>query len=339
MSMFRLGFTIAGAAFAAAVLLAGPAALRGQEPPDRELTARARVLPGVGAGVKALRRDASGRYYVLGSAGNSVSIYAADGKPAGQVPKSANRKKPEVVFAEDFDVDLAGDLYFADRGANAIEVFGPDGHLRLTIAIAEPVAISALASGEIAVASVKTRHLVDVFDMHGKLVREFGDRFEVAEHEQLNHLLNGGQLASDAANHIYFAFTYVPEPTIRKHDRFGYALLDLTLTSLAYEPAATAARREIARQDERDASPLLKPVIGAIGVDPQTEEVWARVGLELLQFSPDGSRRIVYRAYTADGVRVDACAILVEPQRLLLVSSALGIFEFARPPSIKNANP
>jgi hypothetical protein len=338
--MFNRLQPTAGVAFIGALLLAGLNHNLGtQEQLDRELTAHARILPGVSAGVKALRRDVSGRYYVLGSDGQSVRVYAPDGRPLGPVPPTINEKTPPIVFAEDFDVDAAGNIYFADRGGNAVKVLGANGRLQLSIPVAAPLSVTVLPAGEVAVVSMKGRHLVQVFDLHGKALREFGDLFDLAEHEQLNHLLNAGRLATDAADHIYFAFEYVPEPTIRKYDRYGYAAQEIALSGLKYGPAAQAARREISQQDERNGSPLLRPTVTAIGVDPQTQELWASIGPELLQFSPDGTRRVTYRAYTAEGVRVDAAAMVIEPQRLLLVSSSVGIFEFTRPAKLMNASP
>ncbi len=301
-----------------------------QEQADAELTAQARVLPSVGPGVKALKRDSAGRYYVLAAPATSVSIYGADGRPLGQVPAAAS-KDSSVVFAEDMDVDTTGRVYVADRAANAVKIFDPDGHLALAIPFAAPTALVALSGGEVAVASMRAQRLVDVFDARGKLVRDFGNLSGLAEHERLNRFLNLGRLATDAAGHIYYAFSYLPEPTVRKYDRYGYAAFEISLATLEFEPAANATRREIWRQDQRSGEVSLKPVINAIGVDSVTQEFWVALGDRLLLFDRDGNRRSSYRTFTAEGVRIEPTAILIEPARVLLASGALGIFEFARP--------
>ena len=324
-------------AFVSAAVLAGlgllsalSAASPPQEQPDIDLSAQAHVFPNVGPGVQVLRRDAAGRYYVLAAPATSVSIYASDGKPLGRIP-TAPGKDSTIVFAEDLDVDSAGRVYVADRGGNAIKIFDADGRLALSIPIVAPTSVVALPGGEVAAAGLKSRRLVELFDAHGKVERDFGDPTDVAEHEQLNRFLNLGHLATDAAGHIYYAFSFLPEPTIRKYDRYGYAAFEVSLTSLEFQPAAQATRREIWRQDQRSGEVSLKPVINAIAVEPQTQEIWVVLGDRLLQFDRDGNRRSSYRTFTADGARIEPSAILIEPTRLLVASDALGIFEFARP--------
>jgi hypothetical protein len=70
--------------------------------------------------------------------------------------------------------------------------------------------------------------------------------------------------------------------------------------------------------------------MNALGVDPETEEIWAAVGDELLQFDKDGNRRAAYRVSTSEGARIEPDAILVEPDRILLAADPVGIFDFAR---------
>ena len=295
---------------------------------ERELLARSRMFAEVGPGVRALKRDAAGRYCMLTAPGGAVAIYNAAGQRVTQVP--ATDPKEALVFGDDLDIDSAGRIYVADRGGNAIKVFNADGTPALTIPIPAPTSVVALADGEIAVASMKSTRLVTVFDARGKLVREFGELSEVADRGEVNRFLNIGRLATDPASHIYYAFHYLPEPTLRKYDRFGYAALEIELTTLEFQPAAQAARREIQRQ-ERGGTPAFKPIVTAIAVDPATEEIWVALGGLLLHFDRDGNRRGTYRTFRPEGARLEAVAILVEPQRLLLAADPLGVYEFARP--------
>ena len=305
-------------------LIATPAAAQ----VERELLARSRMFAEVGPGVRALKRDAAGRYCILTAPGGAMVIYNAAGQRVTQVPPTG--PKEALVFGDDLDIDSAGRIYVADRGGNAIKVFNADGTPALTIPIPAPTSVVALAEGEIAVASMKSTRLVTVFDARGKLVREFGELSEVADRGELNRFLNIGRLATDPASHIYYAFHYLPEPTVRKCDRFGYAVLEIELTTLEFQPAAQAARREIQRQ-ERGGTPAFKPIVTAIAVDPATEEIWIALGGLLLHFDRDGNRRGTYRTFRPEGARLEAVAILVEPQRLLLAADPLGVYEFARP--------
>ena len=295
-----------------------------------ELTARARLFPDVGPGIKAVKRDASGRYYFLSTTDHAVRVYSADNTYLGQIPTDATGAAA-IVYGQDMDVDAAGRVYVADRGANAVKVYTHDGKLALSIPVSAPTSVVALPSGEIAVAAMKSGHLVTVYDMQGKDLREFGDLSDLAEHAQLNRLLNIGRLADDPANHIYYAFSYLPEPTIRKYDAYGYSSYQISLTTLDIYPTAQAMRRAIYRLDQRSAPPQLQKVISAVGVDPVTQEVWVALGDDLMKFDKDGNRVGKYRTLTTSGEDLAATSILVEPHRLLLADDPHGIFEFARP--------
>jgi len=148
--------------------------------------------------------------------------------------------------------------------------------------------------------------------------------------EDLNRYLHSGRLARDPAGNLYYAFTYLPEPTVRKYDRYGYARVEIELATLEFQSSAQAVRREIARL-ESGGSPRVTKTITAIAVDPDNQEIWVALGAQLLHFTADGRRLAAYRTYTAQGGRIEASAILVESGRLLVASDSLGVFEFARP--------
>lgn len=296
----------------------------------REIQARARVFPEIGPGVSVLKRDSAGRYYVLAAPANAVAIYAADGKRLGQIP-NANSHGARIAYAQDIDLDAAGRLFVADRGANAVKVFEPDGAVAATIRVTAPLSVVALPGGDCAVAALRGDSLVSIFDLHGKLIGSFGDASEAPRGADRNPWLNRGWIYGDRAGHIYFAFADLPDPTIRKYDRYGYAAYEISLPSSDFAPPAQARRWDtVTIQGSGDAPPL-KPVIRALGVDPATQEVWAAIGGELVHFDKDGNRRAAYHPTTKDGVAIEPDSILVEPDRILLAADPLGIFDFAIP--------
>ena len=332
---YRVGL---GAILIALLFLAGRTSPVGAQFDEYEtaLEARAKVFPNAGTGVRSIKRDGAGRYYILTAPSASVGIYDADGRPLGKTPENAT-KGLAIVYGDDLDVDPGGQVYVADRGANAVKVYDPKGQLVLTIPIPAPTSVILLPGGEIAVSSMRTPHLIEVFDSKGKIVREFGDVAELAEHADLNRFLNMGNLETDAAGHVYYSFSYFPEPTLRKYDRFGFATLDVALTSIDIQRQAAAVRREISEQDEKKAAPNFKRVINAVGVDPQTQVVFVAMGDQLLQLDREGNHKLTYRTFTKQGERVEPVSILVEPDRLLLATDSLGIYDFARPDKPKTA--
>jgi len=309
--------------------------VRAQE--EGELTAKRRIFPSIGPGLRTVKRGADGRLYVLASPSPGLAVFDVEGKqilaigelsPTAAVPKA---DRVLITFAEDCDADAEGKIYVADRGANLVQVFSPQGTLLRSIAVKNPISIAALPEGEVAVGTLREQHLVIVFDKNGRDVREFGDPEPIAEREDLNRYLNIGQLATDAQGHLYYAFIYLPEPTVRQYDRLGYAGQNLQYTALEAWPAAQAARKEIERQERRGDQPRLKPILTAVGVDRSNGEVWIALHNTLLHFDKEGNRRASYQLYTPAGARLEANTILVEKDHLILGSDPLGLYEFERP--------
>lgn len=305
---------------------------------EGDLTAKKRLFPGVGPGLRAVKRGADGNYYLLSAPGSSALVFDAAGKLLRRVPeydetKVATTQSPQlatITFGEDLDVDTQGNVYVADRGANAVKIWDRKGNERV-IRINGPVAVAALPEGELAVATVHEQHLVMVFDKNGRVVREFGDPEPISERPEVNRFLNIGMLVTDGSGHLYYAFPYLPEATVRQYDRFGYAGQDVQYTGMEAFPAAQATRKEIERQEKRGDAPVFKRILTAVGVERSTGEVWMALGNNLLHFDKEGNRRATYKIYTPQEARLEANTILVEEDRLIIGSDPLGIYEFARP--------
>jgi predicted DNA-binding WGR domain protein len=304
---------------------------------EGDLTAKQRVFPSVGPGLRAVKRGADGRLYVLASPSPGLLVFDAQGKQVlsinevGVASGVASQGHALISFGEDCDGAADGTIYVADRGANLIRVFSADGAPTRSIPVKNPISAAALPEGEVAVGTLREPHLVIVFDKNGRDVREFGDPEPLAEREELNRYLNIGQLATDALGHLYYAFAYLPEPTVRQYDRVGYAGQDFQYTAIEAMPAAQAARKEIERQERRGDQPSFRRILTGVGVDRATGEVWVALYNTLLHFDKEGNRRASYKLYTPQGARLEANTILVEKDRLIIGSDPLGIYEFDRP--------
>lgn len=185
------------------------------------IESRGKDFPGIGAGVMALKRDSAGRYYVLAKPATEISVYDSDGDFVLQIP-NAKSGGAVIRYAVDIDLSPEGLLYVADRGSNCIEVFQRDGTLVTRIAIVAPTSLVALSGGQVAVTSLISKRLVQILDSHGRLIRSFGDPNDLIENIDKQSLINLGKISGDSAGGIYFAFTSVPDRTLRKYDRYGY---------------------------------------------------------------------------------------------------------------------
>jgi hypothetical protein len=318
--------------------------LRAQEDPT--LDAKRRVFPDVGDGFRAIRRGPDGSYYVLVAASHAtpskpsngsktvsprasaVLVFDSKGTKLRQIP--AQPRRGEIVSPSALDLDPSGRVYIADQSANSVNVYTASGTLFAHFVVPEPTQIVALPGDRIAVCSATADRLIAVYDLQGKLVRDFGELADLSDDPELNHQLNAGHLAVDKAGNLYFAFRYLPEPTVRKYDSTSGQLLDeLSLTTLELAPMAQSARQEIARAASG------KPVhpheiISDLGVDPETQELWLALGNLLMHFDSADNNTAANRIYATSGARMVPSSIFVERERLLLGNDPLGIYEFAR---------
>jgi hypothetical protein len=302
---------------------------------EGELTAKRRLFPDIGVGLRAVKRGTSDRICVLSSQG----LIVFDSKEhkiltiGSQAPTPVVSKLalPSATFAEDFDVDASGQIYVADRAANLIAVYSADGNRLRSFPVNAPLSIAALPAGEVAVSTLQDPHLILVFDKNGREVRDFGELEEISSRADLNRYLNSGYLAADPRGNLYYAFIFAPEPTVHEYDRNGYAVQTIQFTEIEAFSAAQAARKEIERQERRGKQPAFKPILTAVAVVPATGEVWIALHNRLLRFDKEGNRKATYQLYTPDGSRLEANSILIEKDRIIIGSDPLGIFEFERP--------
>ena len=326
------------------------ALMRAQEDPT--LDAARRRFPDVSAGFRAIRRGPDGDYYILAPATPSdpgdrpkratfskrsqppahsvpvVLVFDSQGRKLRQIP--ARPRPGELVSPSSMDLDGSGRVYIADQSANMVSIYTPDGAPFAHFRVPEPTQIVALPGDRFAVCSGNSERLIAVYDLHGTLVREFGELADLSDDPELNHRLNVGHLVSDKAGNLFFAFRYLPEPTVRKYDpNSGYVLDELTLTTLELQPMAQSARQEIARAGSgKPASP--HEIISALGVDPETQEIWLALGNLLMHFDNADNNMSSDRIYTTDRARMVPDSVLVEKDDLLLGSDPLGIHEFPR---------
>jgi hypothetical protein len=191
------------------------------------VASQGRVFPNVGAGVIAMREDASGHFYVLANPGNTVVIFDSTGKQIGQLPNS-NSGGATIHYAVDFDVAANGSVLVADRAANSIEIFAPDGSVKAKVPVFAPTSVVALSNGQFAVTTLRTEHPVEVIDQAGHVVRGFGESHDdssaatVGQTNAPPPLAYTGRIVGDSADNLYFAVLSYTDPEVRKFDRFGY---------------------------------------------------------------------------------------------------------------------
>ncbi|MGA8223183.1 MAG: hypothetical protein WB780_16150 [Candidatus Acidiferrales bacterium] len=198
---------------------------------------QARVFPEINSGVTAMKCDSAGRYYILAAPPNVIWVFDRDGKKIGQIPR-ADAAIGKIQYAVDFDLDSKGRVLVADRATNAVEIFSPEGSLLSTVPVFAPTGVVALPDDQFAVSSLRPKRLVEIRTDQGKLVRSFGDPADAGADPDSKQLQSIGRIFGDGTGGIYFAFTALPDPTVRKYDRFGYAAADATFDVSRYLPTS-----------------------------------------------------------------------------------------------------
>ncbi len=327
----QLGAVAVCIVFLLAMAHLAPIAGQSSEP---EIRARARVFPDVAAGLIGIKRDAAGHYYVVASPATKVLVLSADGKRLGEIPSAVAqettppdpKKNPRIVFAADFDVDSSGRVLVADRGANNVKIFAADGSIAGVIPIPAPTSVAALTGSEFAVTSLRYHWLMGIYGYAGTLVRAIGDPADFAHGADAQHSSDLGRVSSDPAGNLYYVFLFLPEPMVRRFDRFGFAG-----TEIAFDEFAAAAPHHDPFSDSNDNPRPVRMQISALAVDSATQEIWIAIGNELRRFDKNGVPIGSYRTLSPAGAPLSAKAILVEPDRLRLGTEAWGIFDFAKP--------
>jgi hypothetical protein len=101
------------------------------------------------------------------------------------------------------------------------------------------------------------------------------------------------------------------------HGRYGPGLYNLTGTVKVNLDHSAPSSQE-------------KPVITAVAVDPNSQDIWAAVGKVLVHFDENGSYLGEYFLATPEGAPLRVSAVIVEPDRLIVASDSRGIYEFTR---------
>ena len=183
-----------------------------------------------------MKRDSAGRYYIIANPSNAILIFSPDGKRIGEIPQ-AGSEIAKIQYAVDFDIDTTGRILVADRAANAIEIFSPEGALLAKVPVFAPTGVVALPDKQFAVSTLRSKRLVEIRNEQGVLLRSFGDPADAGIDVDSKKMQNIGKISGDGTGDIYFAFTALADPTVRRYDRYGYAATDATFAASRYEPS------------------------------------------------------------------------------------------------------
>ena len=162
--------------------------------PEQDITPRrSGFIRKSGAGVWRVLSARPRWLFITSSLGAACSSLAMTNKSSQKFPsllKKGYRGAPPLVYGVAFDVDSTGRVYVADRAANILRIFSPDGDSLLNISFQSPTGIAVLPSGEIAAAGSSTDHLITIFDARGRELRSIGDQMDFTDNRMFNRFLS-----------------------------------------------------------------------------------------------------------------------------------------------------
>lgn len=299
-----------------------------------------RLLPQIGAGLRAIRRGPSGNYYVLRAPGAAVGIYSSAGRRVGQIPTASSLARvagSAILNGSDLEVDSAGRVYVADLAANAIKIYSPQGDWLGKIRVSAPVSVEPLPRGEVAVASLYSDHMVDVYDeTGGEIDRSFGEISGPVEHCDpaiLRCTTDERQTADpatrpwfygDAGGNVYVNIGASPDPTIRKYDLYGIRAFQFTLpldhaaspsgrSGWSVGSGASGGRSAVSSSSSGNApgGASSQPAVAGGGKRARGEGPgMMRLGVQLTQHAAAGDLKPAVDAIGADPVSSDVWAVI-----------------------------
>ena len=185
----------------------------------------------------------------------------------------------------DLAIDSKGNIYILDNLGKRIQVFDWNGKLISQFTSALTISTIAVNSaGEIFVSRPYSGHVVDVLDLHGTLLRSFGDTRKMSDfygdglresNSRLGLAVNRCKLAFDAQENIYVAFEAAP--VLQKYDKSGHLIFTKYITGGEAEMIRSTFRT-------KHKSPIVHSYRGdgvstpytlsGMAIDRQTGRIW-----------------------------------------------------------------
>lgn len=296
---------------------------------DTELKAGERVFFESGLRTVGVRRDAEGNYYVLNMRDKLVWVYNKFLNPTGRIG-GVGMGQADLDLPRDFAVARDGRVIVADWAGDKVNIYGSNGVLLSSIPLRRPWSAGVLSTGEILASGPPREHLVSVLSPEGKLLRAFGELIAVDTDPQLNALMNTGRIYVDRSDNIYYLFVFLPTPTIRKYDREGKLLAVYHPDGERLRQSAQRAQEEL-EKNRAEGSLGGLTVINALAVDEETGDLWVSCNHAIYRLNTGGETKATYQFKHPQGHPTAANDVLIEGDRILVISWHHGVFITPKP--------
>lgn len=296
---------------------------------QEELHAYRQVAYESGHGTTAIKRGPGGTYYALNRPDRCVWTFSSAGSRIGRLG-SIGMGPADLLSPKDVAVDGEGNAVVAD-GSDMVKVFSPTGELLSSVPFRRPEHVATMANGNILVSGFPKEYLLYRFDNHAKILAALGTPVKVDNDPFFNAVLNMGNIIVDSEDNIYYIFTHMLTPTVRKYKSDGTLLAEWHLTDgEVLAQIVDGAKRRY--QDNKKASNYGGvSVLTAAFFDEDSKTLWVASGAQVTELDSSGHTVQTARLVLPDGRPLQAEGLIVERDVIRASGYLAGIFEFPRP--------
>jgi len=294
-----------------------------------ELRAYRQVAYESGHGTLALKKGPGDSFYALNQADRCVWTFSSSGSTTGRI-SSIGMGPTDLLAPKDLAVDSEGDAIVADA-SGAVKIFSLKGAPLNSVPFQRPQHVASMSDGRILVSGFPKQYLISIFDKQGRLNNTIGTPAKVDEDPFFNAVLNMGEISVDESDNIYYAFTYMLNPTIRKYKSDGTLLAEWNLSDGDTLGQIIAAAKQKYQSNKKAKNYGGVPVLTAVTFDQSSDTLWVASGAQVTQLDSSGHSLRIIKLLQPDGKPLQAVGLLVDRDTIRAANYLSGIFEFQKP--------
>jgi hypothetical protein len=294
-----------------------------------ELQAFRQVAYESGHGTVTLKQGPGGGFYALNQADRCVWMFSSSGSSTGHI-SSIGMGPSDLLSPKDLAVDSDGNAIVADA-SGAVKIFSPSGHLLISFPFERPQHVASMSGGRILVSGFPKDYLISIFDRQGKLLGKLGTPAKVDDDPFFNSVLNMGAIFADGSDNIYYVFTYMLTPTVRKYKPDGTLVAEWHLSDGKTLEQNLAAARLKYQENKKSANYGGVPILTAVAFDQDSGTLWVASGAQITLLDSSGHTLRIVNLALPDGKPLQTGGMSVERDTIRASTYLAGIFEYQKP--------
>lgn len=296
---------------------------------QQDLRAYRQVAYESGHGTTAIKRGPGDTYYALNRPDRCVWTFSPAGSRTGRLG-SIGMGPADLLSPKDVAVDGEGNAIVAD-GSDTVKVFSATGELLSSVPFRRPEHVATLSNGDLLVSGFPKENLFYRFDRSGKQLAALGTPAKADDDPFFNAVLNMGKMIVDREDNIYYVFSHLLTPTVRKYRPDGTLVSEWHLTDGEVLAQIVEAAKRKYQENKKASNYGGVTVLTAAFFDEDSKALWVASGAQVTELDSSGRTVRTAKLVLPDGRPLQAEGIIVERDLIRASGYLSGIFEFPRP--------